>query len=81
MQETTFIPCAATIAQTRELSLQAWKERLVAERLTRKAYHIFEILNSYHHHWEAAFWQLLARNFGIKVNAEAFEQIARSIPL
>lgn len=36
MQEAAFIPCAATISQTRELTWLSWKERLVAERLTRK---------------------------------------------
>ena len=32
-------------------------------------------------HWEEVFWWMLARNFGIKVNAEAFENIAKSLPL
>ncbi|RYF82055.1 MAG: DUF2851 family protein, partial [Chitinophagaceae bacterium] len=32
-------------------------------------------------HWEEVFWWLLARNFGAKLNSEAFEAIARSIPI
>ena len=31
--------------------------------------------------WEETFWWMLARNFGIKTNADIFETIARSIPL
>ncbi|MEO5945136.1 MAG: DUF2851 family protein, partial [Ferruginibacter sp.] len=32
-------------------------------------------------HWEETFWWLLARNFGIKINSDAFEAIAQSLPL
>ena len=31
------------------------------------------------HHWEEVFWWMLASNFGIKVNAESFESIAKTI--
>jgi hypothetical protein len=31
-------------------------------------------------HWEETLWWLLARNFGLYVNADAFEEMARSIP-
>src|SRR5215218_4823719 len=37
MNDAAFIPCAASISQMRELTWLSWKERLVAERLTRKA--------------------------------------------
>lgn len=33
------------------------------------------------YHWEETFWRLLARNFGIKVNADAFEALAQTIPV
>lgn len=79
MQERTFIPCAASIAQTRPLTWLSWKERLVAERLTRKATTVFEQLEKTGGHWEETFWRLLARNFGIKVNADAFEELAQSL--
>jgi hypothetical protein len=32
-------------------------------------------------HWEETFWQLLARNFGTPLNADAFEGIAKSLPV
>jgi Protein of unknown function (DUF2851) len=32
------------------------------------------------HHWEETTWWLLARNFGVRINADSFEAIARSIP-
>jgi hypothetical protein len=39
---------------------------------------LFELSN---HHWEEAFWWLLARNFGGKINGDAFEAVARCIPV
>ncbi len=32
-------------------------------------------------HWEEVFWHLLARNFGMPVNADSFESIAATIPV
>lgn len=81
MQEATFIPCAATIAQTRELTWLSWKERLVAERLQRKAALVLQHLQQTGFHWEETFWRLLARSFGVKVNADAFEELAQTLPV
>jgi hypothetical protein len=53
----------------------------LAERLTQKAKLVENYLRQSNYHWEEAFWWLLARNFGTKVNADAFEEIARSIPI
>ena len=33
-----------------------------------------------HYHWEEQLWWMVAGNFGMKVNAAAFEAVARSIP-
>lgn len=79
MQETRFIPCAPTVAQTSALTWLGWMERLVAERLTRKAETVFQHLEKTGGHWEETFWRLLARNFGIKVNADAFEELAQTL--
>lgn len=81
MSTGTFIPCSNSIIQVNELTWFSWKERLLAERLTRKSKRIFELLSITNYHWEEVFWWLLARNFGMKVNADAFEDIARSIPV
>lgn len=76
----TFIPCAGTIHTVHELTWLSWKERLLAERLTRKAGTVLSFLKETNAHWEETFWWTLARNFGIKVNTEAFEAVARSLP-
>jgi Protein of unknown function (DUF2851) len=81
MEKAGFIPCEAQIHSVRPLTWTAWKSRLVAERLTRKAKTVFLFLDETKHHWEETFWWILARNFGIRVNVEAFEAMARSLPL
>ncbi len=81
LHSTAFIPCERSILQTPELIVNKWKERLVAERLERKSHDIFILLEKNNFHWEETFWIMLARNFGIRVNSEAFAEMACSIPL
>ena len=81
MQSPAFIPCEKSIHCFRDITWKSWKERLLVERLLRKATIAENFLQQNNHHWEETFWWMLARNFGMKVNAEAFEAIARSIPL
>ena len=79
MNASGFISCEKNIHSIREIVWKSWKERLLAERLLRKAAIAETFLKQNNYHWEETFWWLLARNFGIKVNAEAFEAMAKSI--
>ena len=81
MSTNTFIACQNNIHQIEPIIWNSWKDRLLAERLQDKAKRIFEYIQVNNTHWEEAFWWLLARNFGIKVNSDAFEKIARSISI
>ena len=81
MSAATFIPCEKSIHQVELLIWKSWKDRLLAERLQNKASVIFDHLAINKNHWEETFWWLIANNFGIKVNSDAFEKIARSLPL
>ncbi len=81
MGSLSFIPCGQSISSAKDIVWKSWKERLLAERLLRKAELVNHYLSQNNFHWEETFWWLLARNFGLKVNADAFEAIARSIPL
>ena len=81
MSSASFIPCAGNLSTVDELVWKSWKDRLVAERLTRKAEQAAVLLKELNYHWVEVFWILLARSFGAKVNVDAFESIARSIPL
>jgi len=76
-----FVPCADSVSQVPDIVWQGWKERMLVERLERKSKNIIDCLHQSNEHWEEVFWWMIARNFGMKVNAEAFEAVARSIPL
>lgn len=76
-----FIACERSISSVNPIVLKSWKERLLAERLIRKSSTVELFLGQNNQHWEETFWWLLARNFGTKINADAFESMARSIPL
>ncbi|MEP6748730.1 MAG: DUF2851 family protein [Bacteroidota bacterium] len=81
MQQTSFVPCAPAVKDVNELVWVSWKERLLAERLSRKSDYVLQLLQANNYHWEETCWQLLAKNFGVLINADAFENVARSLPL
>lgn len=81
MNNGSFIPCENSIQTIKEIAWRSWKDRLLAERLQRKTGMVELLLRQNNYHWEETFWWLLARNFGMKVNADAFEAVARSIPI
>lgn len=79
MMGTANIPCSSAIASVNELVWTKWKETLVIERLQSKTKLILEYLQESKNHWEEVFWWMLARNFGVTVNKESFESVARSL--
>jgi hypothetical protein len=81
MKAISFIPCESGIHLVKDITWKSWKERLLAERLIKKSKIVENYLRQSNYHWEEVFWWLLARNFGMKVNADVFEEMARSIPL
>ncbi len=81
MQQKKFIPCEKQVASVREIVWLSWKERMVAERLQQRSKKIEELHITTKHHWEDVFWQLIARNFGLPLNADLFEAIAQSLSI
>jgi Protein of unknown function (DUF2851) len=81
MMANSFIPCEKNIHQVNELTWTSWKERLLVERLQNKSAAVVAYLKKNNNHWEETFWWMIAKNFGIKVNSDAFEKIAQSISI
>ncbi|HEX6332682.1 MAG TPA: DUF2851 family protein, partial [Flavisolibacter sp.] len=81
MQSAAFISCGTAITQVNPLIWTAWKESLIAMRFDRKATGILADLQQSRNHWEEVFWWRLARYFGTRVNTDAFEAMARSLPV
>lgn len=76
----SWIYCEKQLASVDSFVWDNWKERLFFERLERKSIVIQELLENTHSDWEAVLFCLLAKNFGLNTNGEAFFKIAKSIP-
>ncbi|NTW32111.1 MAG: DUF2851 family protein [Bacteroidetes bacterium] len=76
-----WIPCENSIKQVDSLIISSWLDRILVERLEKKADTINQTLQLYKNDWEHTFYIHLARNFGFKLNAEAFEMLAKSTSL
>jgi len=81
MVQEAFVPCQSYLPVFDEMKWTAWKERMAIERLQHKSARVLALLKEANNHWEEVFWWMLARNFGIKVNADCFETIAKSLSL
>ena len=74
------IPCEKLIDKVDNIVITGWIEALLVERLESKVKKIEEILINNKNNWEQTFYQELARNFGFKLNADAFEMLAKATP-
>ncbi len=81
MQSQDFVPCQSYLPVLSAIGWQSWQERLLIERLQKRSAIVFQKLYQTENHWEEVFWQILSRNFGMPVNADAFESIAQSISI
>ncbi len=73
-----WINCEKDIASIDSFIFSNWLERLYVERLENKALQIQNVVASLNNNWEVVLFVLLARNFGLKINAEAFMNFANS---
>lgn len=81
MLSQTWIPCEAQIHEVDEFIIGSGTHRLIVERLEQKTRDILERLAVNKNSWEETFYQITARNFGLKVNADAFDTLAKTLPL
>jgi hypothetical protein len=81
IHEQKWIPCAEKIAQIPSIFIQSWKNALLTERLEQKMSAIENLLTEKNQHWEEAFYITLARSFGFGTNSQAFESLAKSLPV
>jgi hypothetical protein len=76
---TTWLPCKNAISTVDKFIFNNWKERLFFDRLERKSEEINILLQQENNNFEAVLFQLLTKNFGLKVNGDAFLRLAQSI--
>lgn len=81
MSSKKWIPCYDEISSVESFFVKNWLDRMILERLERKSTEVKSIFESNKNSWEETFYQLVARCFGMKVNADPFQQLAQALPL
>ncbi|HLO81964.1 MAG TPA: DUF2851 family protein [Chitinophagaceae bacterium] len=81
MMNDSMIPCSGEIGSVDRKMAYAWLEWLTLQRMKTRSAKILEKVITLGMDWEEGFWRLLARAFGHKVNSDAFESIAATLPV
>jgi len=81
LMDTSFVvPCGKLLAGVNDLTRLSMLDKTLVERLEFKSRFVRTLLIRNNNDWEETCYQLLARNFGFKVNSEAFLQLAQNLP-
>lgn len=75
-----WINCENEFNNVDDFIFKNWLERLFFERLEIKVKPIEKDAENSKYNWEATLFNSLTRSFGLKLNHDAFDSIARSIP-
>lgn len=75
------IACASMLDKVPSHVLESWLSRLLIERLQRKTELLRDLMHRTRGNWADSLYVLLARYFGMKVNAFPFEMLAFSLPM
>jgi len=81
MKSKRWINCESHFGDVEAFLLDHWIERLFLERLEKKSSDILQLLYKTNNDWEAVFFMMLTKNFGLKVNGDAFFSLAQSIAI
>ncbi|MEJ0033162.1 MAG: DUF2851 family protein [Bacteroidota bacterium] len=74
------IPCARQFARIPNIIRLSMIDRVLVERLEEKSDTVMELLEYNNNDWDETTYQLLAKNFGFKVNSQPFFQLAKGVP-
>ena len=74
------IPCEKTFPVVDELVKLSMLDKALMQRLESKATQVNQLLLHNQNDWEEITYQLLARNFGFKVNYDPFFQLSQAVP-
>lgn len=74
-----FINCESEISEVDSFVKETWLTRLYVERLQCKSNHIQSLLTRSNNDWEEVCFTLLLKNFGSKINGDAFLSLAKHL--
>jgi hypothetical protein len=75
------IPCLYSIKSIERIHLSSWINTLLCERLERKTKDILRLMEQYKDDWNEVFYIIFTRCLGFGINNDAFERLAKSLPL
>lgn len=75
------VPCQRSLPKVNDITRLSMLEKALLDRLERKAAEVRILCHQNENNWEETFYQLLARNFGFKINADPLFQLAKRLPL
>ncbi len=75
------IPCFSQFEKINNITKMLMLEKILVNRLERKAEIVLNLLNENNGDWEETTYQLLARSMGFGLNSMQFEQLAKLVPL
>jgi Protein of unknown function (DUF2851) len=73
--------CIQYLPSLEKVFLRDWIGKLMIERLKEKTAYVFNLLTENKFNWEETLYKLLARSFGMKLNADTFYILATKVPL
>lgn len=81
LEQARGVPCLNRLNKLSSFELSAWMVALLSERLERKTNDIYNHLAQHANDWSETFYIILCRSFGVGINSDAFEYLAKSLPL
>ena len=76
----TLIACERTFSKVDDLIKISMLDKALMQRLETKAGDVTALLKFNNNDWNETTYQLIARNFGFKVNADPFFQLSKALP-
>ncbi len=80
MNDASAIPCNKSFNGVPNLIKLSMLDKSLLQRLESKSGVIYQLVKSNHGDWEETTYQLLAKNFGFKINSDPLFQLAKSLP-
>jgi hypothetical protein len=76
-----WIPCEDSFSSFDPFAKKMLLDNLLVERLEQKTKYVFDLVDKAQGSWEEAFYQSIARSFGLRANALPFELLAKNTAL
>jgi len=77
---TSSVPCERLLPLVPEITRFSMSDRTLVERLQQKSQWIRDLYKSIGNDWEETAYQVIAKNFGFKVNNDPFLALAQHLP-